>query len=212
LQYIYFIIHHFLKLSIIMENEEKMMTGEESLRIISDMINRTKINIRQGSFHLLFWGWLIFACSLGQYLLAHVFNYEKHWNIWFLTIPGAVVSLVYGFVNGRKQKVHTYAGRIYMWTWLCFLPTMIILFVIMGKNLASVPAFILLFAGYPTFISGIIIKFRPLIIGGVAFWAFALLAHFGGENVAMLTTAVAMLICYLVPGYLLKRKNGHDTL
>jgi hypothetical protein len=39
-----------------MENEEKMMTGEESLRIITEMINKTKFNIRQGSFHLLFWG------------------------------------------------------------------------------------------------------------------------------------------------------------
>ena len=36
-----------------------MMTGEESLRIITEMINKTKVNIRQGSFHLLFWGWLI---------------------------------------------------------------------------------------------------------------------------------------------------------
>src|ERR1035437_5567704 len=47
-----------IKLIIIMENEEKMMTGEESLRIITEMINKTKVNISQGSFHLLFWGWL----------------------------------------------------------------------------------------------------------------------------------------------------------
>ena len=52
-----------------MENSEKMMTGEESLRIITDMINKTKINIRQGSFNLLFWGWLIFGCALGEFLL-----------------------------------------------------------------------------------------------------------------------------------------------
>ena len=32
-----------------MENNEKVMTGEESLRVISEMINRTKVNIRQGS-------------------------------------------------------------------------------------------------------------------------------------------------------------------
>jgi hypothetical protein len=52
-----------------MENEEKMMSGEESLRIITEMINKTKVNIRQGSFHLLFWGWLIFACSMSEFLL-----------------------------------------------------------------------------------------------------------------------------------------------
>jgi len=30
-----------------MENEEKMMSGEESLRIITEMINKTKVNVRQ---------------------------------------------------------------------------------------------------------------------------------------------------------------------
>ena len=53
-----------------MENDEKMMTGEESLKIITEMINRTKVNIRQGSFHLLFWGWLITVCSLSEWLLC----------------------------------------------------------------------------------------------------------------------------------------------
>ena len=47
-----------------MENDEKMMTGEESLKIITEMLNRTRVNFRQGSFHLLFWGWLIIICSL----------------------------------------------------------------------------------------------------------------------------------------------------
>ena len=47
-----------------MEDEEKLMTGEESLRVITDMINKTRVSIAQASFHLLLWGWLIFVCSL----------------------------------------------------------------------------------------------------------------------------------------------------
>ncbi|HNR40962.1 MAG TPA: hypothetical protein PKL65_01915 [Bacteroidales bacterium] len=42
------------------------------------MINRTKVNIRQGSFHLLFWGWLIFFCSLGEYLLVRLTAFAVH--------------------------------------------------------------------------------------------------------------------------------------
>ena len=56
-----------------MESEEKVMTGEESLKIITEMINKTKISISQGSFHLLFWGWLIFICSLSEYCLIQVY-------------------------------------------------------------------------------------------------------------------------------------------
>jgi hypothetical protein len=103
-----------------MENEEKVMTGEESLRIITEMINKSKVNIRQSSFHLLFWGWLIFACSLSEYVLMTFAGYTHHYYVWFFTVPGVFVSLIYGFVTGRKEMVHTYADRLYVWTWIGF--------------------------------------------------------------------------------------------
>jgi hypothetical protein len=195
-----------------MENEEKLMTGEESLKIISEMINKTKVNIRQGSFHLLFWGWLIFFCSITEYSLLNFTHISSPWYIWFLTIPGAFVSLIYGFMTGRKERVHTYAGILYVWTWIGFLVTAILLFILMSKNLGTITPFILLLAGLPTFISGFIIKFKPLVAGGVTFWIFALIAHFTGPNVAMLMTAAAMMTGYLIPGYLLKRKDDHDKI
>jgi hypothetical protein len=206
------IIQVIIKLNIIMENEEKIMTGEESLRIISDMINKTKVNIRQGSFHLLFWGWLIFFCSLTEYVLFNFTHIANPWYVWFLTIPGAFVSMTYGFVTGRKEKVHTYADGIYMWTWMGFLAAAIVLFIIMSKNMENITPLILMLAGLPTFISGFIIKFRPLIIGGIIFWIFALVAHFAGPSFAPLATSVAMLAGYLIPGYILKRKVTHDTI
>jgi hypothetical protein len=201
-----------IKIKIIMENNEKVMTGEESLRIISEMISRTKVNIRQGSFHLLFWGWLIFVCSLSVFILLNFFHVSNPWFVWYLVIPGVLVSMVYGFVTGRKERVHTYADRIYMWTWIGFIVAATILFILLSKTMAVVTPFILLLAGYPTFVSGFIIKFRPLIFGGIAFWILALVAYFFGGNVALLATPVAVLTGYLIPGYLLKRKVDHDSI
>lgn len=195
-----------------METEEKMMSGEESLRIISEMINKTKVNIRQGSFHLLFWGWLIVICSLSEYILFKFTDLESPWLVWLLVIPGVFVSLVYGYVNGRKAMVRTYADMLYLWTWMGFLCSSIILFIIVSEDMRNVPPLILTLAAIPTFVSGFIIKFRPLIIGGITFWIFALIAHFGGNDVAPLAVPVAMLTGYLIPGYLLKRKVDHDTL
>jgi hypothetical protein len=195
-----------------MENEERLMTGEESLKIITEMINKTKVNVHQGSFHLLFWGWLIFICGFTEYILLNLTHVSHPWYVWFLTIPGAFVSMIYGFIKGRKESVHTYAGMLYMWTWIGFLAAAIVLFTIMSKNLEYVAPYILLLAGLPTFISGFIIKFRPLIAGGIIFWIFALVANFAGPSVAPLATSVAMLTGYLIPGYLLKRKVHHDTI
>jgi hypothetical protein len=195
-----------------MENEEKMMTGEESLRIITEMINKTKVNISQGSFHLLFWGWLIFACSLSEFLLMRFTEVTHPYYVWFSVIPGVFVSMIYGYIKGRKARVRTYADGIYMWTWMGFLCAAIVLFIVHSKTMDTVAPYILLLAGFPTFVSGFIIKFRPLIIGGISFWIIALIIQFAGLSIAPLGVPVAMLTGYLIPGYMLKNKVDHDTV
>ena len=195
-----------------METNEKMMTGEESIRIITDMINKTKVNIRQGSFHLLFWGWLILACSLSEYLLYKFTDYASPWYVWLFVVPGVFVSIIYGYVKGRKSRIYTYGDKLYVWTWMAFLFASVVLFVIASDDMGSVGPFIITMAGIPTFISGVIIKFKPLIIGAITFWMLAIIAHFAGQEVAPLVVPVAMLTGYLIPGYLLKMKNGHDKV
>lgn len=195
-----------------MENEEKLMTGEESLRIITEMINKTKVNIRQSSFHLLFWGWLIFACSLSEYLLWKFTDFTHPYYIWFFVVPGTFVSFIYGFMTGRKAKVHTYADYLYVWTWIGFLIASIALFVVHYSRMESFAVYILILAGFPTFVSGFIIKFRPLIAGGICFWIIAVLVNFSGPEISPLGMSVAVLFGYLIPGYVLKNKVDHDKV
>jgi hypothetical protein len=195
-----------------MENEEKMMTGEESLRIISEMINKTKVNIQQSSFHLLFWGWLIFACSLSEYLLWKLTDFSHPYYVWFFVIPGVFVSVIYGFVKGKKARVHTYADMLYMWTWMGFLIAATVLFIVHFQKMETVAPYILLLAGFPTFVSGFIIKYKPLIIGGMTFWILSLVIHFAGPSIAPLGVPVAMLSGYLIPGYMLKNKMKNDNV
>jgi hypothetical protein len=195
-----------------METVEKLLTGEESLKIITEMINKTKINISQGSFHLLLWGWLIFVCSLSEYCLYRFTNLTNAWYVWFLVIPGVFVSMIYGFVKGKKAIVHTYAEMVYMWIWLGFAFAIVVLFIIHGKEMASVGKYILMLVGLPTFISGIVLKFKPLIFGGIAFWIFALVANFTNPDISNLCMPAAIVAGYLIPGYLLKRKSSHDVV
>ena len=195
-----------------MENEEKMMTGEESLKIITDMINKTKFDIRQGSFYLLFWGWLIFACALSDFLLLKFTAITRHYYVWFLVIPGVFVSMLYGFLKGRKATVRTYTGTLYMWIWIGFLFTATVLFIIQSKRMDLVAPYILLMVGFPTFISGFLIRFRPLILGAICFWILAIVIFFAGQSFYSLGTALAMLLGYLIPGYLLKNRVDHDKV
>jgi hypothetical protein len=195
-----------------METEEKMMTGEESLRIISEMINKTKVNVRQSSFHLLFWGWLIFGCSISEYLLWKLTDFASPWYVWIFVVPGIFVSIIYGFTTGKKARVHTYADYLYMWTWLGFMIAAIVLFIMLYDKMELFAPFILLLAGFPTFISGVILKFRPLMIGGSIFWIMALGVTFANPSIAPIGMPVAVIAGYLIPGYMLRKKVDNETL
>jgi hypothetical protein len=95
---------------------------------------------------------------------------------------------------------------------MAFLISMVVLFIIHSKSLETISPYILLLVGFPTFISGIIIRFRPLIIGGICFWIFALLVNFGGPVIGPLGVPVSMIVGYLIPGYILKNKVDHGKV
>jgi hypothetical protein len=50
------------------------------------------------------------------------------------------------------------------------------------------------------------------MIGGVVFWLLTLVARFAGPDVSMLAMPVAIMIGYLIPGYLLKRRTNHEKV
>lgn len=196
-----------------MEKNETTLTSKESLEIISEMINRTKMNIRHSAFHLLFWGWLIALLGLSEYVLDRFTGVENPWLVWVLTVPGVVVSLVYGFNRGSRQSVHSYTERIYTWIWLAFLVALTTLFVFIGASemMHKVGPFILLFTAFAVFLSGIVIKFKPLIFGAICIWSFSVVGFFAGPSIAPLAVPAAVITGYLVPGYMLKKsdsKNG----
>jgi hypothetical protein len=137
---------------------------------------------------------------------------ENPWIIWLLVIPGSFVSFIYGYVKGKRSPFHTYADMLYMWTWIAFFISAIVLFIIISENMATGGPYILTLAAITTIISGYIVRFNPLIFGGISFWIFALIAYFAGPSVGPLAVPAAMLTGYLIPGYMLKMKDSHDTI
>ena len=120
--------------------------------------------------------------------------------------------MIYGFTKGRKASVHTYAEGIYVWVWMAFFIASVVLFIVHSSQMESISKYILLVAAMPTFISGIVLKFKPLIWGGVSMWVLALAAHLGGDIISGLAVPAAMITGYLIPGYILRRTGSHETV
>lgn len=188
------------------EMENTSMTNEESLLIIQKMINQAKVNFKQSSFHLLFWGWLIMITSLSNFIMLKFTDVQHPEFVWFSVFPGIVVSFVYGFVNGRRNKVTTYAESIYSWVWIGFVITFFLISYFISFSPILISSMSLVLAGYATFISGNILKFKPLIAGGILFWVGSIVAFLLSNEYALLISSVSVLTGYIIPGHLLRNK------
>lgn len=191
-----------------MKSDHEDLSTTESLHIITSMIEQAKGNVQQQSFHLLLWGWVIVIANIGVYLLMKL-NVPHPYLVWLITIPTFLVSMYYGYTKGKKQTVFTHLNYVSMWLWISFGITIFILVGFgssIGYNIGPVTITIL---AIPTLVSGVILKFKPLVIGGIAFWISGVVAFLVPWELQNIIGAVAMIIGYLIPGYMLKYKSNH---
>lgn len=191
-----------------MDNDN--LTNQESLELITKMITAVKGNLEQAVFHLLLWGWMVIFMSLSHFIMLYFQLYDHPENIWLLSIPTFIVSFVYGLKKGRSAKVRTHLDVIFTWIWLAFAITFTVIFFLIMGYWEIFNAVILALAGYATFLSGVVLKFKPLIIGAILFWVWAIVAYFAGTLYAFPVMSLAIFTGYLVPGYLLKRKSNES--
>ncbi|MEO6731894.1 MAG: hypothetical protein ABIN01_11815 [Ferruginibacter sp.] len=185
--------------------KEENFSPQDSLQFIQSMIDKTKTDLSASSIYFLMWGWLVFTGCILQYILLVVIKYPHHYYAWFIILIGIVFSITYSVKHKRKRNVKTYISESMgiLWTGMA-ISFMVLWFVLsqIGWNYAF-PIYILFYAT-GTFISGGLLQFRPLQVGGIVCWGLAVAASFASYQNQILLTAAAILVSYLIPGYLLK--------
>lgn len=188
---------------------ETKFTEQESLKVIHEMIENTKSKFRDNGFFYLLWGWLVLIASLGQFIFMH-FGYEYAWILWPVTmIIGGVASGVAGYRLGKKAVVKTFFDTAITSLWYAFTVTLfIVLFAAGTGRISWDTANILIIAlyGMGTFISGSMMKFKPLVFGGIFSWGIAIIGLFISSEFTLVLVAVSIIVAYLIPGYMLKSR------
>ncbi|MEP7170403.1 MAG: hypothetical protein ABI855_13615 [Bacteroidota bacterium] len=187
-----------------MENE-KQLTESESLELIQSMIYKAKDDLEDDSFHFLLWGWLVFAASISCYILVSI-EYDKPWLPWMLMPLGGVASFLYGMKQEQKRKVKTYIDEVMGYVLIAFLISLCIILFSMNRLQLNTYPMVLMIYGLWLFISGGAIKFKPLIIGGIINWLIGIISFFVTFDIQLLLLAAAVLLGYIIPGYMLKSK------
>ena len=191
--------------------KETSFSREDSLALIQSMINKAKHQFSENGHLYLIWGWVVFFCSIAHFLLLNVFHYEKHYLIWMLTWVAAIYQSVYLYKKKKLRNVRTYTDDILSFVWIVFVILMFLFGYLFGSLLGPDyykfinPGFLALY-GMPTFLSGVILKFKPLQIGAVCCWILSIVSPMVHWDYQLLLLAAGVVAAWIIPGYILKAR------
>lgn len=187
-----------------MEIEEKYLSPQEGLEIITNAIAVTKANIKQNSFTFLLWGWLVAIASFFFLFLQHY----TLTRLYFLPFPILAFCGIITTIIHYRQKVATstitYLTDFLYKMWLVLgLSFFAVVFINVSQH--HVPfTYTLIIAAIGTTASGLVMKFIPLITGGVVFFIASIITVYVPDEYKVLVHGIAFIIGYITPGYLLK--------
>lgn len=193
------------------------MSSAESLALIESMINKAKNQFSENGHLYLLWGWVVFICSLGQYLGMRVLKIQESYYVWILTWVAVIYMIIYLVKNKKQRRVVTYTDELLGAIWIAFSIVMFLSGFIIGQTLGARfyellnPIYLTIY-GMPTFVSGVVLKFKPLKTGAAVCWVLAVLSTFIPVTEHLLLIAIAMVAAWIIPGYLLKRRYNHQTV
>ena len=196
-----------------MDTNETEFSPQESLRLISSMIETTKNSIGDNSIYFLLWGWGVFAACIGQYLLKVVFDYPNNGLVWLIIPVLLVVHIFLVLRKRRKERVKTFINETSAYLWTAIGLSFIVLIFIFSKvGWEYCGSFYILMYAIGTYVSGRLIKFKPLIIGGIICFPLAAANIYLGFDYQIIMLALAILVSYIIPGHLLRNKYRKQQL
>ena len=177
--------------------QNKEMTAQESLRLITESFNKSRKDIlRNSAKYFILWGTLLTVTSLVIYLLWHLTG-KPQWNFLWFAMPVIGYPLAAWSGKYNKSIPQNVVSKMLSGVWSVFgafsvtLSAIAVFLVPMHVTLI-----IVIIMGLAECISGVLLKNWPIIIAGF-------LLGVGGAVFAMLVTDEAQLLIFTLGGVLL---------
>lgn len=199
--------------------EEKQLSGEESLQLITRMIRQAKNYYYESGLSALLWGFTNLICFILAYLEDTVKGFNLPFNPFYLMGITFILQFYYDRKEAKFKGAKSYLDEVHTYVWVAFGICVLILTIVGAiANIGYIVLpLLLLFFGMPTFISGCISKFKPFIIGGIFCWILSIIAFLYKSEGSLLMVAAGAGVAWIIPGFILRarfyknianRKNG----
>jgi hypothetical protein len=208
---------------------EVKFTEQQSLQLITEMINKAQNNVQKGSgLFMIYWGCMTAITALLNVILIYILwrlsmPVNLSFHIWWIMVPAWIVSFLLHRKRDRSAIVKSHIDNIISSVWKAFaISYAIFLPCIFGLAYAlQEPAhffylinpMLILIMGIGEYVTAKACRFRPFLYGAVAMWAGSLACVAAtilfkngyGVLVQLLILAICMVIGFVIPGYKLNK-------
>jgi hypothetical protein len=193
--------------------KKSILTPQESFDLINKHISNFKMNYKENGKIFLLWGWILTIASLSNFVILKILLIKEAYGLnGLFSIGNWVLFSLIGFIilffmerkTNKEKKVYSYLENHMKNLWIVTAASFFIATFLCINLEISPPPIALLIAGIATTTSGLLIKFKPVIIGGIAFFVFSIASTYVSNEYMALIVCLAIICGYLIPGYLLK--------
>ena len=192
------------------KTESGNFNPEEGLRTIYAMIQSAKSTIGENYLYYLLWGYLVLITCIAEYALITLFRYDQHYLVWPVLMGlGVFASVLFNLRQKKRSTSKSLIGQVMVYFWGGWLVSFVILIVFanLRESYTVILPLAMVMYGLGIFVSGGVIDFRPLIIGGILSWIAAVVSFFQPHAVQLLIMIGVVIVSYIVPGHLLRRMS-----
>jgi hypothetical protein len=190
------------------------LTPEQSLLLITKTIEETKVRFKEYGGVFIFWGTLTLIVFGSQLILSLLELYKFTMVPVYLFPAGAILTAIWAWKEHRKQNLpKTIIGTVLQNIgWVIGLNLMIMGFLFSDQLGDAIgPVFIILLA-LMIIVSGLSIKFRPLIIGGVLLNLIGLGSFFLARDYHGFSLMAGAVVGMIIPGILLNIARRRENV
>jgi len=155
-----------------MEATTEKFDEKKALQLIESTIYAAKNKFNENGFIFRFWGWAVIIGQLLSYTWVALELYQYiGWTWCIIGTSGGFINFLYFRKREKKIKVNTFVDTALGYTWGSVgLGGAILYIYFIITNQMMINPLVLMVIGIGTFASGGILKFKPLIYGGIIFF------------------------------------------
>lgn len=220
-----------------MANEEHKLSEQESLRLITEMIQKAKKSYYDTGISPLLWGNAVFIASFVTFLQLQ-FNFTLPFDIWLIVLFAIIPQIFISIRESKFRKFRNHNDVAVDVVWIVYALTLFGLIFyqnvvpsvtqerikaegwqmlkhslnnnspdepLLPFTLSLTSVFLLAYA-LPTMATGLIKQFKPMIIGAVITYGLFIASFYTELKYDMLLSAITALVCWFIPGIILRKR------